>query len=223
MPRLLHPIFFPVIFACFSVPAVYGETKLSNADLYLTEYLISQGYLSFAYVFLGDQPTLKPGFSFKGVECVFEINRCKVVAENISKKRKIYWFRVHSQELGWQATRTIQAGEEVNASDFVWGMTDALTCSNQLASESDLRKSAKSVVRLKAGGSLCKFDLIAIDDVRKDDWVVMTSQSGSFELNIKVKALKSGSVGEHIPVRIPGSASVLNGVVTDKGKVELIP
>ncbi|WP_217531878.1 flagellar basal body P-ring formation chaperone FlgA [Vibrio metschnikovii] len=223
MPKLLHPLFFPVICVCFSVPAVYGETKLKNMDRYLTEYLISQGYLNFTYVFLGDQPTLEPEFSFKNVECVFNINRCKVVAENINKKRKIYWFRVHSQELGWQATRTIQAGEEVNASDFVWGITDALTCSNQLASESDLRKNAKSVVRLKAGGSLCKSDLIAIDDVRKDDWVVMTSQSDSFELNIKVKALKAGSVGEHIQVRIPGAASVLSVVVTDKGKVELIP
>lgn len=223
MPKLLHLLFSSAICTCLFAPAVYGEKKLSNADQYLTEYLLSQGYVNFAYVFLGEQSSLEPGFSFKNIECVFEINRCKVVAENISKKRKIYWFRVHSQELGWQAIRTIQAGEEVDTSDFVWGMTDALACSNQLASGRDLRKSAKTLVRLKAGGSLCKFDLIAIDDVRKNDWVVMTSQSGSFELNIKVKALKGGNVGEHIPMRIPGSASVLNGVVTGKGKVELIP
>lgn len=223
MRRLLYSLLLSALFGSAFFTAAYGKEATPNAEKYLAEYLISQGYVNFTSSFLGEQPTLKTGYSFKGVECVFEINRCKVVAENISKKRKMYWFRVHSQELGWQATRAIQAGDKVDASDFVWGMTDALACSNQLASESELRNSAKTVVRLKAGGSLCKFDLIAVDDVRKGDWVVMTSQSDSFELNIKVKALKAGSVGDLVPVRIPGSASVLNGMVTDKGKVELIP
>ncbi|MEZ8082570.1 flagellar basal body P-ring formation chaperone FlgA [Enterovibrio norvegicus] len=221
MPKRLY--IFLLFVASVGGYSQTASAKESKPERYLIEYLISQGYVNFTTSFLGDQPKLKIGYSLKQVDCAFEINRCKVMAESVNKKRVFYWFRVNSQELGWQSTRTISAGEEVNESDFRWGMTDALTCSNQLAKQTDLRANSKTVVRLRAGDSLCRFDLIAIDDVRKGDWAMMTSQTDSFELNIRVKALKAGSVGDVIPVRIPSSSSVLNGVVTEKGKVELIP
>ncbi|WP_318468217.1 flagellar basal body P-ring formation chaperone FlgA [Photobacterium leiognathi] len=222
MYQLLY-LFNFIPFLLISLPiAVYAKDNQQTPMNYLSEYLISQKYDNFVISALGGDPYLKPGYEVKDVECIFKINRCKVTSQNINRKKITYWFKVRNPQLGWKPIKRITAGSKVTMSDFRWGMTDAFFCSNDLAEYSALNMSAKTLVNLKKDKPLCKFDLMTVDDVSKGEIVLLIGTTNTFEVKIKVKALKAGSVGDVIPVRIPGSASILNGIIIEKGKVELL-
>lgn len=212
-----------LLLGVFSVmPTVKAE--LNDPIEHLSDYLVSQGFDNFTAV--GNHPPVEGGYVFKRVECLTEINRCRVIAENLAPgamhKARYYWYRVNSQQLGWQTVRVIRKGETVSSADFKWGMTDSLVCMNRLAASTDLERKPVVMKRLKVGTSLCEYDLQKADDVSKGGLVTLTSLSETFELSIRVKALESGNRGDAVQVRLPGSGTILNGVVTAAGKVELI-
>ncbi|QUJ68511.1 flagellar basal body P-ring formation protein FlgA [Photobacterium sp. GJ3] len=193
---------------------------------YLSDYLFSQGYDNLVISKAGSHPEMDAGYRFQKIECRFEIHRCRVNVEQTAADGRTtthsLWYIIRSQQIGWEAKRNISAGEAIRENDFVWRMTDAFSCKNQLAKSDDITRKPVVMTRIRAGQALCEYDLEKGMDVQKGDLITMVSHSDSFEITLKVKALTEGNRGETVKVRIPGSGTMLDATVLSSGKVELV-
>ncbi|UTM58465.1 flagellar basal body P-ring formation chaperone FlgA [Photobacterium sp. CCB-ST2H9] len=212
-----------LVFILFSPGAFAG---LKEPLSYLSDYLFTQGYDNFVINKAGAHPDIDDGYQFQKIECRFEIHRCRVVVEHPSAeghvKTQSLWYIISSQQLGWEAKRNIRQGEAISDDDFIWRMTDAFSCKNQLAKTDDMTRKPVAVRKIKSGQALCEYDLEKGMDVQKGDFITLVSRSDSFEITLKVKALSKGNRGETVKVRIPGSGTMLDAAVVSSGKVELV-
>ncbi|MFM8819862.1 MAG: flagellar basal body P-ring formation chaperone FlgA [Phenylobacterium sp.] len=112
--------------------------------------------------------------------------------------------------------RNLTVGEEIRAEDLVW--------SRAVAAPSDAVSDAAQAVGmtarrpLKAGAAASFQDVSAPIVIRAGELVTATYQSGGVSLELQVKALTTGAIGQVISLQNLSSRKTFQGVVTGPGR-----
>ncbi|KKD62280.1 hypothetical protein RN22_01355 [Grimontia sp. AD028] len=198
-----------------------ADIENSDATQFLSSHLVSKGFNDLVIGEVGSKKADNhQDVRYIAVDCTYKINRCRVIGEDPKGKRVSYWFRVYSQQLGWQAKKSIRKHERILPSDFEWVMTDSFVCANQRVGKEGLKSEVIAAERVKKGSTLCDSHLQQSDGIAAGDIVSLTSTTEMLQLMIEVKALDSGNVGDTIRVRIPSSGNILEGKVVSSELVE---
>ncbi|OEE65025.1 flagella basal body P-ring formation protein FlgA [Enterovibrio norvegicus] len=209
-------------FMCLlGVSSVHANEENTDATQFLSAHLLSKGFTDLVIGAVGKKngEALQKTRYF-AVECTYKINRCRVMGEDSEGKRVSSWFRVYSQQLGWQAKKSIRKHARIQQSDFEWVMTDGFLCANKLAGRDEIDTEVIAAQRIKKGSTLCDSHILKSDGIAAGDTVSLTSTTEMLQLMIEVKALDSGNVGDTIRVRIPSSGNILQGKVVSSELVE---
>lgn len=117
--------------------------------------------------------------------------------------------------------RSLAAGEEIRAEDLVWTRT--------VAAPADALRDADAAIGMVARRPLREGAMVSARDVsapvviQAGDLVTVTYQAGGVSLELQVKALAAGAVGQVIPLQNLTSKKTLQAVVTGPGQAATGP
>lgn len=112
--------------------------------------------------------------------------------------------------------RSLAAGEEIRAEDLVW--TRAVAAPADAVRDADAAIGMVARRPLREGALVSARDVSAPVVIQPGDLVTVTYQAGGVSLELQVKALGAGAVGQVIPLQNLSSKKTLQAVVTGPGR-----
>jgi flagella basal body P-ring formation protein FlgA len=118
-------------------------------------------------------------------------------------------------------TRSLAAGEIVQATDLVW--TKAAAAPNDAPSDADAVLGQAAKRPLRAGAIVQAHDVGSAQVVRPGDIVTVSYEAEGISLSLQGKAMGSAGVGENLAVQNTLSKKVVQAVVTGPGQAVVGP
>jgi flagella basal body P-ring formation protein FlgA len=112
--------------------------------------------------------------------------------------------------------RSLSAGEEIRPEDLVW--TRAVAAPADAVRDADAAIGMVARRPLREGALVSARDVSAPVVIQAGDLVTVTYQAGGVSLELQVKALGAGAVGQVIPLQNLSSRKTLQAVVTGPGQ-----
>jgi flagella basal body P-ring formation protein FlgA len=118
-------------------------------------------------------------------------------------------------------TRSLNAGEIVQASDLAW--TKAVGAPGDAPSDADQVIGQMAKRPLRAGAVVLARDVAAAIVIRSGDLVTVTYEADGVSLTLEGKAMASAGVGETLPVQNTQSKKIVQTVVSGPGQAVVGP
>jgi flagella basal body P-ring formation protein FlgA len=118
-------------------------------------------------------------------------------------------------------TRSLAAGEIVQATDLVW--TKAAAAPNDAPSDADAVVGQAAKRPLRAGAIVQAHDVGSAQVIRPGDIVTVTFEAEGISLSLQGKAMGSAGVGENLAVQNTLSKKVVQAIVTGPGQAVVGP
>ncbi len=131
-------------------------------------------------------------------------------------------FRWSWQRQAWQASRTIQAGEDFHAEDFRLTSIDAIKAGGNFFADLPAVEGQVVSHMMPSGALLAPADLAPKRIIQKGEQVTVNYVKSSFKISMKALALQDGVKGQVISVQNTLSKKSLLAKVVDDATLEIV-
>jgi flagella basal body P-ring formation protein FlgA len=120
-------------------------------------------------------------------------------------------------------SRSIAAGEIVEAQDVIWSKVQAHLAPADAARDVERVIGLSARRPLREGAAVASHDLASPQVIAKDDLITVVWNTGGVTLSLQAKAMKSAAVGDSLTVMNTQSKKLIEAVATAPGRAAVGP
>jgi len=187
----------------------------------LINYIEERGFIV-DDIMLIDETFQILNFKLDSINCYYDMNRCRVDIYDDFKIKMPVWYYVKTKSKASFTNRNLYKGNEISRQDINVKYGNNFRCGYESNTIKELHVGKVNSNRLKKDMVICKSDVSPISSILKGSDIKLISTFSNILLEVKVRAISSGSVGDEINVLVKSSGKIIKAKVISNNTAEYI-
>lgn len=213
-------VVFFLLIASAQTKAVNSGYLLENLDALLISHIEKRGFTIDSIAMISDL-MLENNFKLNSVVCYYKMNRCRIDVLNENKLNVSLWYQVKTRSKASFTNRNLYKGDNFSRQDITVKYGNNFRCGSEVNTVKFFF-SGKVNNKIKNNTVVCKSDVSPMSSIFKGDDLKLISTFNNVLLEIKVRAVSSGMIGDEIDVLIKSSGKIIKAKILSNNTAEYI-